>query len=422
VRSDQNSAFGSKFQNVIYPKLSGSWIATDEPFFPELGFLDKLRVRAAFGESGVSPGVNDALRSYSGTTTSYRATDLPGVLYNTVGNDKLKPERTAEIEVGFDAELLRRVNWEMTYYSKLTRDALINAIIAPSAGSGATTVRKNIGSVKNAGVEALVSAQVIDRRAFAADFTITVSVNENKLVSLGKDDAGNPIPPVIGTNTRAYAGYPLFGIWARPINGWEDKNGDGYITYFAPLVAGGPENPANEIFVGNDTIFRGYSSPPYAATFVPSIELLDRSLKIQTLFEYKGGNLYYNNTERIRCASRQNCMGLTSPTAPFEEQAMAVAHLVHPSTTLDGFYQPGSFVRFRELNATYTIPNNFASKYMRADRASVNFAARNLKLWTKYRGLDPEIDFAAGESNGFGSEFQTMGSPTYFIFRLNLGF
>jgi TonB-dependent SusC/RagA subfamily outer membrane receptor len=147
VRSDQNSAFGTKFQNVIYPKLSASWIATDEPFFPELGFLDKLRLRAAYGASGVSPGVNDALRSFAGTTANYRNSDVPAVVYNAVGNDKLKPERTAEIEVGFDAELLRRVNLELTYYSKLTKDALVNAIIAPSAGSGLTTVRKNIGSV-----------------------------------------------------------------------------------------------------------------------------------------------------------------------------------------------------------------------------------------------------------------------------------
>jgi hypothetical protein len=101
---------------------------------------------------------------------------------------------------------------------------------------------------------------------------------------------------------------------------------------------------------------------------------------------------------------------------------MAVAHLVSPSTTLDGFYQPGTFVRWRELNVTYTLPGNFASRYMRTRTANVNFAARNLHLWTKYRGLDPEIAFNAGESPNVPSEFQTMGTPTYFVFRLNLGF
>jgi hypothetical protein len=153
------------------------------------------------------------------------------------------------------------------------------------------------------------------------------------------------------------------------------------------------------------------------------VDLLHKSLRLVALFEYKGGNLYYNNTERIRCASRNNCNGLMNPKASFQEQAMAVAHLVSPTTTLDGFYQPGSFVRWREMNVQYTIPNTLVARYMRGRTASLNFAARNLHVWTKYRGLDPEIDFQSGVStNGAPQEFQSMGTPTYFILRLNLGF
>jgi hypothetical protein len=62
---------------------------------------------------------------------------------------------------------------------------------------------------------------------------------------------------------------------------------------------------------------------------------------------------------------------------------------------------------------------------MRAERASVNFAARNLHVWTTYKGLDPDIDRNAGlgtGANGVPDEFQTVGIPTYFVLRLNLGF
>src|SRR6185295_10184184 len=52
IRSDQNSAFGTNFQRVYYPKVSGSWILSDEEFFPKLSLLNNLRVRAAFGSSG----------------------------------------------------------------------------------------------------------------------------------------------------------------------------------------------------------------------------------------------------------------------------------------------------------------------------------------------------------------------------------
>ena len=106
------------------------------------------------------------------------------------------------------------------------------------------------------------------------------------------------------------------------------------------------------MFVGKDTIFRGYAEPRYLTSFTSGIELFNRKLRIQNLFDWRGGNLWYNNTERIRCVSRQNCNGLENPSASFQEQAMVVATLNDPSHTLDGFLQPGAFVKWREVSAT----------------------------------------------------------------------
>ena len=411
VRTDQNSAFGTKFQRVFYPKASVSWLLSDESFFPRPDWLSQFRLRAAYGASGVQPGPNDALRTFGGTTANIKGTDVPGVIYTDIGNTNLRPERTTEFEGGFDARLFgSRANLELTYYSKITKDALIDAIVPPSAGAAAS-VKKNLGSVKNAGLELLVSSQLIDRDAFAFDLAVTGSTNDNKLVTLGKD-----IPPVINTTWRAVEGYPLFGLWAQPILGWEDKNGDGILAY--------NDDPAlNEVFVGDTPIFRGYSSPRYTITVAPGIELLGKRLRISSLIDYKGGHKYYNNTERIRCVSRQNCNGLMNPDASFEEQAMVVATRDHPARTLDGFFQPGTFWRWRELTATYTLPENWAGRYLRSRSASVNVAARNIAVWTKYRGIDPEVDRLAGSSNNAPpEEFQTLGLPSYFTFRLNLGF
>ena len=415
VRSDRNSAFGVRFKRAIYPKVSVSWIASDEDFFPSFAWLDQLRLRLAYGKSGVQPGTNDALRTYAGLLANYRGADLPGLQYTAVGNNKLKPETSGEIEGGFDVRLFGRLNTELTFYNKETEDALIDAIIAPSAGA-AVDVRRNLGRVNNRGFEALLNGQVFERPMFGMDFTFTYSANSNKLVTMGKDDAGNPLPPVIGTTTRAQPGYPLFGFWAQPITGWQDKDGNGILTYNA-------DPNLNEVFVGADTIFRAYSTPRYTAAFIPGLDVWNGAFRITSMFEYKGGHKYYNNTERIRCASRQNCSGLMNPNASFEDQAMAIAHLVHPSRTLDGFFQPASFVRWRELSVGYNVPERFAQRYMRAQSANINFAARNLHLWTDYRGLDPEIDFQSGVSaNGAPSEFQTIGTPTAFVLRLNLGF
>ena len=414
VRTDQNSAFGTNFQRVYYPKLQGSYVISDENYFPNPSWLDQLRLRAAYGASGVQPGPNDALRFFNGVSTNYKGTDSPAIYYQALGNSALKPERTAEFEGGLDATLFgKRSNLELTYYSKTTHDALIDAIVAPSAGA-ANSVKRNIGSVKNAGFEALLTTKVVDRPGIGFDFAVTGAINDNKLVSLGD------VPAQIGTTTRAQAGYPLFGFWARPITSYQDKNGDGIFTYNA-------DPSKNEVFVGDSSIFRGYSSPRWTATVAPGFELFGRRLRIASLFDYKGGFLHYNNTERIRCVSRQNCNGLMNTSASPEEQAMVVATLENPAKTLDGFFQKGDFVRWRELSATYTLPERLSSRVLRTRSASLNFAARNLHLWTAYRGLDPEIDRQAGETstsgaNGPGDEFQTLGIPTYFTLRLNLGF
>ncbi len=412
VRTDQNSAFGTKFQRVYYPKGSLSWVMSDEDFFPHGGLFSHVtsfRPRVAYGASGVQPGSNTADQTFQALKQNIKGTDQSGEAYQTIGNDSLRPERSTEWEAGFDSRLFsNRIQFDLTYFSRLTHDALIAAIVAPSAGIGATSQQQNLGSIKNAGWEATVGGAIIDNRNLALDFQLTTSLLANKVVSLGNTQTQ------VSTTNWVAAGYPLRGLFARPILGWNDKNHDGILTY-------SPDPALNEVFVGQDTIFRGYAEPRYLTSLTSGLELFGRRLRIQSLFDWRGGNLWYNNTERIRCVSRQNCNGLMNPNASFQEQAMVVATLNDPSHTLDGFLQPGSFVKWREASATLTLPAR-AAQMVRARTASFVFSARNLYTWTKYRGTDPESDFAVGEGGDAPSEFQTFAQPTYFIFRLNLGF
>jgi hypothetical protein len=100
---------------------------------------------------------------------------------------------------------------------------------------------------------------------------------------------------------------------------------------------------------------------------------------------------------------------------------MVVAHLNHPTKTLDGFYQPGAFTKLREISLSYQIPARLATR-MRANTGSIVLSGRNLKTWTKYRGVDPENDFTATDGGDAPSDFQTLGPATYFTFRISLGF
>jgi TonB-linked SusC/RagA family outer membrane protein len=408
VRSDQNSAFGTNFQSIVYPKASASYLISEEDWWRAPSWVNTMRLRYAYGQSGVQPGPNDALRFYSAGITSVSNADQPTITQAALGNPDLKPERSAEHEMGFETQMLnQRLSLDVTYYSKITTDALYSAVLPPSFGSVASQLR-NLASVKNSGVEISVNAQLLQRDAIGWDVNISSSANDNKVVSLGNT------PPQLGTTTRIVAGYPIAGLWARPITGWQDKNGDGLLTYFADAAR-------NEVFVGDSAIFRGYATPRYMTTLTNGVDLFSKKLRFQTMWDWRSGGKWYNNTERIRC-TRPNCAGRNDLKADFIDQATNIAANEHAARTLDGFFQSGAFVRLREASLQYTFSNDMAKRLLRGRSLSAVVTARNLKLWTKYRGTDPESGFNTNDGTEAPSEFQTVGPPSYFIMRLNIGF
>jgi hypothetical protein len=129
-----------------------------------------------------------------------------------------------------------------------------------------------------------------------------------------------------------------------------------------------------------------------------------------------------NGTERIRCQSRNNCFGTYDKDAPLNIQARAVAVRESPSLTQWGYMESGDFTRFRELSVSYQLPTSLVAKTRIAKDAQFVFSARNLHIWTKYTGIDPESDSDAGNVTNGQTDFQAMPPPSYFIFRLNLTF
>ena len=102
---------------------------------------------------------------------------------------------------------------------------------------------------------------------------------------------------------------------------------------------------------------------------------------------------------------------------------MVVATRDHPSKTLDGFFQPGAFLRLRDVSLTYRVPEAFVGRRLgRVRSLSFTGTARNLRRWTNYRGVDPETDFTASEAANTPQDFQTIAPPSYFVLRANVGF
>ena len=400
LRADDNSAFGKEFKTVYYPKLSLSYVISEEPFFPKWSWINSVRLRAAVGASGVQPGTTDATRFFLPQTASVNGADIPSLVYSAVGNSALKPERAREYEIGGEATLFNsRAYLDFTYYDKRTSNALIARQLPPSAG-GPINRFENLGAVVNRGIEALANLHIVDKPSFGFDLTVNAAYNTNFIADMGG------LPPIIGTTTRQTAGYPINGWWQRPYT-FSDANGDGIIT-------------ANEITVQDSAQFVGYANPRWEAVYVPGFDLFNKRLRIQGLFDHKSGYYQLNGTERIRCESRLNCEGLVDPNAPLWEQARVVALRETPSRTQWGFIEKATFVRLREASATYEMPAAWARSF-RATRASFTIAVRNLWKATGFSGIDPEANYFEG-ATGIVSNFQTAPPPTYWTFRLNVGF
>ena len=419
VRTDQNSAFGTSFQRVYYPKASVSWLLSDESFFPSYTWLNQLRLRTAYGASGVQPGSTTTFALFTPAAVSIAGrnatsgTDTPGLTESQLANPLLKPEKSSEFEGGFDSQFLdNRLHFEYTYYVKKTKDALINVNLSPSSAAAQLTPLINIGATKNWGHEVTMTAQLWESRRFGWDITVNGSHNSNAVLNLGIDpNTGKP--RTLGTGqTRQIPGLPINSQWFHPYS-YSDANGDGILQ-------------VNEVQVDSSFRYFGYVVPRDLISISNGIDLFGRRIRLQALFDYKGGNSIVDGANNFQCNTAPfACRETQDPTAPLWEQARSIAKYygsVIGGTTFKstvGYFRNAQFWKFRELSAVFFLPEAI-NRYTRSQGGSnIVLAARNLHLWTSFTGIDPEANYGLTQSEQ-QNEFQTAAPPTYFTIRLNL--
>ena len=400
LRSDDNTSFGRRFGNILYPRLSGSWVLSEEPFFPAPNWLASLKVRAAYGASGLHPGPTDALQFFNPTPVVINNTDVPGITIGGLGNPALKPERTNESEFGFDADIRpMSVQFGFTYYSKISHDALIAVVLPPSCGCG-TSLFHNLGSVTNKGVEISANATLVQRSKIRVELYASAWGTRSRVKTLGKN-----VAPIIfglgGATQRIQPGYAPGSYFQVPYT-YKDANGDGLIAL-------------SEVTLGTSAVFQGQPFPDHGGSLSTTITFNQR-LHLYGLADGRFGNKLFNSTEQFRCGVG-NCAGRNDPKAPLAVQAAAVANI---KGTQAGYMEQADFIKLRELSLTYDAPAPWASR-LGAASLSVTIAGRNLATWTKYTGLDPELN-EAGQNNFTTADFLTQPPVRYWIGRINMTF
>ena len=401
LRFDDNSAFGQNFDATVYPKASVSWLVSDEPFF-NVGAFNTLRLRAAFGVSGQQPGTTDALRFFRAVAGRRDGGGTTGVTFGSIGNPDLKPERSREFEIGFDAGLFQdRVSVEMTYYNKLTKDALIERDIAPSLGAEQSQF-VNLSRIRNRGLELVISSRIIDAPSVAWDLTVSGSTTSNKILELGEGVS----PIFIGFYQQHRSDYPAGGFWAPTIT-FADANANGIIEQA-------------EVALSDSAVFRGSALPTREASLNSQLAVFGGRVVLGTQFDYRGGHLVDNSLEQFRCFSIGNCRGVNDKSAPLAEQALAQSTFLPGGGNSIAYLEPGWFIKLRELSLTFEAPDGWARAF-RASRLSLTLAGRNLWTITDYSGVDPEVN-AFAQNNFASSDFESQAQVRYWTARLNVGF
>jgi TonB-linked SusC/RagA family outer membrane protein len=398
IRGDDNSAFGADFDYTVYPKLGASYLLLDR----RGGLISDLRLRAAWGVSGVAPNTNDAVLFYGGILLAEEGTDKSGVAITNAGNTELKPERSAEIEAGFEAGLVGdRLGLDFTFYRRVTKDALIDREIAPSLGLTDSRF-DNLAETLNYGVEAGVNGTIVRSPMLTWEFGLQGSTNTNRIVELGEGVS----PILFGfRSTQAHKqDYPLGAFFETPYE-FDDANSDGIIT-------------DDELTFGDSAVYVGYPRPRYEASLFNAINI-SSWLRISGLFDYRGGFKQYNYTEEFRCFNTK-CEALNNPDASLEDQARAVAAAISNPGTNYGYIEDAWFIKLREVALTFYLPTGFA-RAIGSSRATLTLAGRNLLTITDYSGLDPEVQ--SNQAGNFGTgAFFTQPQVRYWTARLQLTF
>ena len=406
LRVDNNSAFGDDFDWVTYPKVSASWIISEEPFWSGLtGVVNTLKLRSAYGQSGQQPNTFAALRTFSNAP---RGNSTAGITPDALGNPDLKPERASELEVGFEAGLFDRVSLDFTYYTRRTKDAILTQNLAPSGGwAGDQAI--NVGETTNRGIELQARVQALELENVSWEIAGNVSTNRDRV-----EDIGNLSP---GTGLwRNAEGYPIQGFWTKRVAS-ATRNPDHTIVAASIRCVAGPGVRPDSVLPCAQAlpIFVGRSTPNVSGAISNSVTLWNR-LTLYGLVDFKRGHKLLNSNDANRC-SFGVCDARFFPERFSTEYLASIAQSSVTAGVLDPFIQDASFVKLREISATYELPGRLLTR-MNVAGASVTVAGRNLATWTDYNGIDPDVRY----QGNFAQDQGMTPALTQFVASLNVRF
>lgn len=464
IRFDGSSRFGKNNRWGIFPSVSAAWRISDEPFMQwATDVLSDAKIRGSYGVTG-----NDKIGRYESKTVYVGGSQY----YNSVGgivpaskygNPDLKWEQTKQTDFGIDLSFLNgRIAFVADYYIKRTHDLLSDYNLPTTTGY--SSMRVNLASIENRGVELSLSATPVRTRDFSWSTTVNWWKNKNKILDLSREDYIDDAWLIAaGKPAGVFYGYKNLGIYAYDAsNAWTEdyktrltpvfkRDDDGnviiglngqptLVKYLNPdgseytgnvaqmkvngVIAGGgdiiwynkPDENGNldgEIN-SNDQTELGNANPDWYGSWTNVLNYKGFTLSFN--FYVSWGGLIWNDLKRYYSSWGGNThkqtpeyilQGWKYPgeiTTWYALNSRARKTNNHSMSLSDQFLEDGSFIRLQSVRLSYNVDSRFLQKTpLRSVQAYVY--GNNLLTWTNYTGFDPELGGSVLKPNKDNSKY-----------------
>ena len=421
IRRDGSSRFGKNNRYATFPSVSAGWRINQESFLKKASWIDDLKIRASWGQTGNQEidnlarytlyvsnyGVNENGGQSYGTSydiagTNGGSTLASGFKRNQIGNDNIKWETTTQTDLGFDFAFFRNTLYgNFDWYFKKTKDILVNMPGIAVMGEGSSHWI-NAGEMENRGFEFNIGYRNQTHFGLKYDVTANISSYRNKITALPTTVAangtfgGNGVKSVIGHPMGAQVGYVADGIFKsqEEIDNhatqegaglgrirWKDLTGDGKITEADQTWI---YNPVPDFTYGFN-IYLEYKNFDFTAFFqgVQGVDIIS-DLKKETDI-WAGLNIgFLNKGKRLLDA-----WSATNPDS--NVPALSLSDNNNEKRVSSYWVENGSYLKLRTIQFGYNFPQTIASK-LAMQRLRMYVSAQNLFTIksSSFTGVDPE--------------------------------
>jgi TonB-dependent starch-binding outer membrane protein SusC len=422
LRRDRSSRFSEQFRVAYFPAASVGWRISEEDFMKGLSFVNDLKLRAAYGQTGNQEIGNYNAYTFFGTnpTTSFydlngsRTSALQGYDLTQFGNLRAKWETTSSLDIGVDASMMKgRLGFNFDWFRRKTTDMLFPVELQFTQGI-ATNPFRNIGTMVNKGIELGISFL---SDAAGGDLTYDINVNFSSYRNNVEVTDGNPKTRYFGFTTRlpsmtvTQAGYPLSSFFGYVIDGIFQTDADG--AKHAAQFGGGANNKAgqfifrdldsNNVINADDRTIIGSPHPDFS--YGVNVQLGYKNFGLTLFAQGVQGNKIFNYvrywTDFPTFAGNRSRRMLEDSWRPGKTNALLPqlrSNDVISSNPSTYYLENGSYLRMKNVQLSYKLPASLI-KRVGIEQLQVYLQAQNLFTITKYTGLDPEINLRAYSPN-----------------------